>query len=943
MLTKFPSPWISTNFEGKLLFYTSFEPAPDTLNELLIAWFEFHLAARSPTTNMDPFANVDPALPRTNCSLPLFHTLAEKLIHISDVMLHHGLTPKKYLIGLLTHSHPDIVLKRSLWHSAQGHDSTFEIVDLIRQSVCSEAEGQARWQKYILAQAEECVQQEGKRYGEFKKGPYLSSSTITTDFLSPESKASREDAVAKNEMPFFYNLTKSRLLCQLDNTTTNSMDYNSDDETASNFSDMSDDLAEPQDTCVLCYTPLERREKRVHVVAANISSMVQFISNRRVNALQMFNSLLFLACGLSERINSYLSFIGISSSRKTAQKALVTLGLQAEQNIISKASPSASPFGPLICIDNVDLEQSVRSKSINRENRMFHGTWGYLHTIDSKVLATINPLDLTLQSYKNSIAQSTHLVIKPALLIPSNDKNLHLNSVIKSQIARVLLGHLVCQIGGQTKIPLHPPAIDPITPHVPDITMLKLMVASNNSSEGIADVFESIINQTDMNPKEFYQELRVFEGDLGTCMLIESLRTLRRPSDFIENSLSNCVTLILGASHILWNFAQAFFLMHFGDHTNSQDLGAWHTMSALGIPSERPVLKKDFTLMISNLTKVHEATILQCLMTVMGANDAPLPSEKAPLSKGDIDSIIELCYERYFSPNALRQATTIKDQKHINLLLRLRDFATVVECNRSMRAGDIGRLMNVWRRWSIMAQGIKGLNKYAIHLPRMVLLLTRVLPPGLRLVLCHSLLISPKGRPGHFVAKDFYLEVQNYWLKYFYNNTGRGTEIHRLMEVYSINISMLQSLVNNTKGHSGLANIYQSHKNLITHNSLKSFLQMARQYNICSIVSNRRGAIQPPIPDIDALGMDFIVKDFEQGGGKINRFNPATSLLYGDFTMIDEVETLENLDLIIAADEGEGLDNLDLIDESDFSRAETLQNADLMTGSDFIGRLSDAI
>ncbi|KAI7942741.1 hypothetical protein MJO28_012768 [Puccinia striiformis f. sp. tritici] len=366
-------------------------------------------------------------------------------------------------------------------------------------------------------------------------------------------------------------------------------------------------------------------------------------------------------------------------------------------------------------------------------------------------------------------------------------------------------------------------------------------------------------------------------------------------------------------------------------------------MSALGIPSERPVLKKDFTLMISNLTKVHEATILQCLMTVMGANDAPLPSEKAPLSKGDIDSIIELCYERYFSPNALRQATTIKDQKHINLLLRLRDFATVVECNRLMRAGDIGRLINVWRRWSIMAQGIKGLNKYAIHLPRMVLLLTRVLPPGLRLVLCHSLLISLKGRPGHFVAKDFYLEVQNYWLKYFYNNTGRGTEIRRLMEVYSINISMLQSLVNNTKGHSGLANIYQSHKNLITRDSLKSFLQMARQYDICSIDSNRRGAIQPPIPDIDALGMDFIVKDFEQGGGKINRFNPATSLLYEDFTMTDEVETLENLDLIIAADEGEGLDNLDLIDESDFSRAETLQNADLMTGSDFIGRLSDTI
>jgi hypothetical protein len=119
----------------------------------------------------------------------------------------------------------------------------------------------------------------------------------------------------------------------------------------------------------------------------------------------------------------------------------------------------------------------------------------------------------------------------------------------------------------------------------------------------------------------------------------------------------------------------------------------------------------------------------------------------------------------------------------------LHEFATVLEADCAMKAGDIGRLLNIWRMWSVMAQGIKGLNKYAIHLPCMIVLLTEVLPEGLQKVLQHSILVTPSGRPNHFVGKDFFLEVQNYWLKYFYNKCGTGINICRLMDVYSLNIS----------------------------------------------------------------------------------------------------------------------------------------------------------
>ena len=139
--------------------------------------------------------------------------------------------------------------------------------------------------------------------------------------------------------------------------------------------------------------------------------------------------------------------------------------------------------------------------------------------------------------------------------------------------------------------------------------MMKLMVASDNSLAGISEVFEGIIPQSGLSKEEFFNQLRIIKGNLGTCTLVEILRALRRPSSYTDEKLSNCFT-ILGASHTMWNMAQAIYLIHFGDHTDSTDLGAWRILSALGIRSDRPTTKKDFNLMIRNMNHVHEATIL---------------------------------------------------------------------------------------------------------------------------------------------------------------------------------------------------------------------------------------------------------------------------------------------------------------------------------------------
>ncbi|PLW31517.1 hypothetical protein PCASD_20628 [Puccinia coronata f. sp. avenae] len=336
-------------------------------------------------------------------------------------------------------------------------------------------------------------------------------------------------------------------------------------------------------------------------------------------------------------------------------------------------------------------------------------------------------------------------------------------------------------------------------------------MASDNLAKGIGQVLSDIIRQTSLTEEQYHSELQILEGDLGTVLNLESLRAQRKPRGHVETSLGNTF-MLLGASHTLWNVSQAILLMHHGDPSDREDLGAWSTLEALGLPSDRPLGKNDFTRMITNIQKIHEVTLIHFLLL-----------------------------------NASKKAAKFSSPKLRNLLLRLRDFATIIEADRSMKAGDIGRLMNIWRCWAVMAQGIKGLNHYGIHLPRMLLLINHFLSPGMRHVIQHLLLMSPSGRKDHFLGKDCFLEVQNYRLKYFYNHNGVGLDSKRLSDIFSLNVPLLQRLVRSIKEESGATSYYQSHKHVISIQAINAFLRMAVSKSIHDGASFAMGIIHKPI------------------------------------------------------------------------------------------------
>ena len=146
----------------------------------------------------------------------------------------------------------------------------------------------------------------------------------------------------------------------------------------------------------------------------------------------------------------------------------------------------------------------------------------------------------------------------------------------------------------------------------------------------------------------------------------------------------------------------------------------------------------------------------------MKNNCNEIGSDKMRLTSERWNMLVDECFNCFFLAEAHKKAAQQSLPKLSNTLLLVRNFSTVVKAKQSMKAGDIGRLMLIWKRWCFMCQAIKGITNYSTYLPRMVLLLTKIMPPSMQKYLRHNLLICPSGCKNHFVAKDFWHEVQNY-------------------------------------------------------------------------------------------------------------------------------------------------------------------------------------
>lgn len=375
------------------------------------------------------------------------------------------------------------------------------------------------------------------------------------------------------------------------------------------------------------YTELERYDKIkiefddlfVHwyceplKVPVMLCSMLAFCCNRRHSGLQLQNSMTFLACGVTQKVNDYLHFLGLTSSRATALEAMDTLKHLTEEKIRMMGSRSYK-IRPFWCVDNIDIEARIHDKKVEKNSRVFHGTWGYLHEVPEHLLKDLSAEELDLNIFLKAMDRSKSKPVDLVSLLPTKSEEEHFQLVQKAQISKAFLEHILEKGSKEDTyckgvLATSPPPVDPIKMYDPNIIMFKMMSASDNSSTGIGQLIEKMIKQLDVDPIEFGKWMQIVEGDMGTNMNFEGAARKRYPAGHAEEGLQN-ISLGLAGSHTMWNITSSIVNHYAGDRDDSDDPGVQRCATALGIDPNHLVDKSDFGLMMQSVHRIQTATFV---------------------------------------------------------------------------------------------------------------------------------------------------------------------------------------------------------------------------------------------------------------------------------------------------------------------------------------------
>lgn len=256
--------------------------------------------------------------------------------------------------------------------------------------------------------------------------------------------------------------------------------------------------------------------------------MIAFVSNRSVNGLQLENAVAFLAGGVSKRISQYLHAIGLSASRRSAIRAISHLSKVGLRILKAKVSCDYM-IRPFLVLDNFDIQERIHYSRLERDSRMFHGTYGYMHFLSKDLVSNskVDPNHLTLDSLVKAMREAEKKKVEAKDFLPGIPERARWKDTIKAQLNQAYLDYIITQDHTTTPIvipnlPRDPPPLEELVLEKPNLIMLPLMDLSCGSAEGVGQVLERVGILTDRPLKDNPDDLQVIEGDVGTCINLES-------------------------------------------------------------------------------------------------------------------------------------------------------------------------------------------------------------------------------------------------------------------------------------------------------------------------------------------------------------------------------------------------------------------------------------
>ncbi|KAH9808463.1 hypothetical protein DFH28DRAFT_1195874 [Melampsora americana] len=475
-----------------------------------------------------------------------------RAVQICNLIKELKMTPKSFMQNMIDSDDDDIVHHRQYWGTETGWNSTEKLVLGFKGLILGSPGGFARWEQFILNEAKEIVKREDLPKGNAPAGAFYSS-----DSVGPEKRAN---------------------LAALDE----SMEARSNEDNIDNDQSTVEALEGISHSVEL--EPDQLDGQRLEQIAVIVLAMISFACNRRFNGVQIQNSLAFVACGISQRMNDFLGFIGLTSSGNTALKVMDSLGSLAAKEIKSRASKSKE-IQPSMILDNIDIQAR-----------------------------DLDPADLSTENLIKYIQDSQKEPFNVKSMLPNQKESEHWALAQKSQLANALISYVVekdspVQKACRSHLKTLPPPIDQIEVYEPDLLMLKMMSASNGSAAGVSEMLDQCKKQMGEDSDTSTNAAQIIEGDMGTCMNFESLIRQFFPAGHKHESLNHILNLP-GLAHTLWNVASKILSHHWGDSKDSADTGVHRTAGALGMETTKLPSQKDFNSLMQVIHKSHTATLV---------------------------------------------------------------------------------------------------------------------------------------------------------------------------------------------------------------------------------------------------------------------------------------------------------------------------------------------
>lgn len=160
---------------------------------------------------------------------------------------------------------------------------------------------------------------------------------------------------------------------------------------------------------------------------------------------------------------------------------------------------------------------------------------------------------------------------------------------------------------------------DQLVSEKPDLVILPLIEISRGSAQGVGEVLDYIASVTGRPLKDHLNDLQILEGNVGTCINLESCRGKLHPAGRRYESMNNQPPDLSGGAHTMWNIGQWKILGGRGQTGDDKDLlysKARLLLSGRAGKGERPVIEKDFRVIMRMIYQTHFATMVWCLRFV---------------------------------------------------------------------------------------------------------------------------------------------------------------------------------------------------------------------------------------------------------------------------------------------------------------------------------------